>query len=1002
MLSELIIKISADTVSFQKDISETINKLKEQSQKIKEIGQGMSTYITLPIIGASAASIKFASDTEESLNKVRVAFGDSANSVISWSNTTIDSMGLAQGSALDTASTFGDMATSMGLTKNDAAKMSMSLTQLGADLSSFKNIPIDQAMSALAGVFTGETESLKTLGVIMTETQLKAFALSQGIQTNVDKMSQAELVSLRYAYVLNQTKNAQGDFARTNESTANQMRTFSETLKELAASFGKEMLPVVNSILSKLSDLAKEFSKLDPSIKKIIIVTGLLAAAIGPLLVAIGSIGIGISGILAGITALGGFAAASTVAVTALGALALVIANFYIWNKVITEANKNSERFAALWEYFKKTASNALDYVINKFNQLIAIRNTFVDTFKNIASNFGSTFSEDIANLNKELEKTSAITKYNELLIMQKQNTAEVAYQTRLLTQDTKDYWEQRNKNQGQTEYMTSYEIIHNLQTQKSIELNQSLIQKTKDLTTAREDLKSKTIESINKLGSALETALKNQYDKQESLQINSLKKRIDKEQSYNNDWLERNKKALSDWEKEYKKTSDNIVSTKKSELETIQNNIDYYSDEAIKDRVDRIKKINDLTKKENQDEADLAKQNEIEKRKFLLDNFNANKMNSESILKTKLDAQISENELNRNSEKEAEKSAYEKLLIERKLANDLEQKRFIHDYNMKLQSTKTQEEANKVVADYEYKKAQDLIDSNNELLRLQEQYNNKIVSIDEKYNSKNTDINSDYQKELSKTNTNLLDEKNKTQEEYDKLLLDQKKIAIERSRQTEIDKLQKEIDDIKENNRLKLNEAEIYIEEQKKKDLSDLERLNNQNIAKYNANILAAEADNERLKAEYDTKKTIIEEKYKLLNETEAIQAEIRKQLVTGQQNDIVSLLKSYYPQWLNVGQSLGEQLLNGLNSKKKSISDAVAEILKIVNKVPSTNVTPNISSGIGSTGVFSTPTGIKSVQTLSATQPEVNLYVDSTKMASSLAGPLSRVVLAKTGVMM
>lgn len=1002
MLSELIVKISADTVSFQKDISETINKLKEQSQKIKEIGQGMSTYITLPIIGASAASIKFASDTEESLNKVRVAFGDSANSVISWSNTTIDSMGLAQGSALDTASTFGDMATSMGLTKNDAAKMSMSLTQLGADLSSFKNIPIDQAMSALAGVFTGETESLKTLGVIMTETQLKAFALSQGIQTNVDKMSQAEIVSLRYAYVLNQTKNAQGDFARTNESTANQMRTFSETLKELAASFGKEMLPVVNSILSKLSDLAKEFSKLDPSIKKIIIVTGLLAAAIGPLLVAIGSIGIGISGILAGITALGGFAAASTVAVTALGALALVIANFYIWNKVITEANKNSERFAALWEYFKKTASNALDYVINKFNQLIAIRNTFVDTFKNIASNFGSTFSEDIANLNKELEKTSAITKYNELLIMQKQNTAEVAYQTRLLTQDTKDYWEQRNKNQGQTEYMTSYEIIHNLQTQKSIELNQSLIQKTKDLTTAREDLKSKTIESINKLGSALETALKNQYDKQESLQINSLKKRIDKEQSYNNDWLERNKKALSDWEKEYKKTSDNIVSTKKSELETIQNNIDYYSDEAIKDRVDRIKKINDLTKKENQDEADLAKQNEIEKRKLLLDNFNANKMNSESILKTKLDAQIGDNELNRNSEKEAEKSAYEKLLIERKLANDLEQKRFIHDYNMKLQSTKTQEEANKVVADYEYKKAQDLIDSNNELLRLQEQYNNKIINIDEKYNSKNTDINSDYQKELSKTNTNLLDEKNKTQEEYDKLLLDQKKIAIERSRQTEIDKLQKEIDDIKENNRLKLNEAEIYIEEQKKKDLSDLERINNQNIAKYNANILAAEADNERLKAEFDTKKTIIEEKYKLLNETEAIQAEIRKQLVTGQQNDIVSLLKSYYPQWLNVGQSLGEQLLNGLNSKKKSISDAVSEILKIVNKVPSTNVTPNVSSGIGSTGVFSTPTGIKSVQSLSTTQPEVNLYVDSTKMASSLAGPLSRVVLAKTGAMM
>ena len=87
------------------------------------------------------------------------------------------------------------------------------------------NINIEEVTTALSGVFTGETESLKRLGIVMTEVNLKQFAMEQGIKKNIKEMTQAEKVALRFQYVLSVTGNAQGDFARTGGGAANQMRT---------------------------------------------------------------------------------------------------------------------------------------------------------------------------------------------------------------------------------------------------------------------------------------------------------------------------------------------------------------------------------------------------------------------------------------------------------------------------------------------------------------------------------------------------------------------------------------------------------------------------------------------------------------------------------------------------------------------------------------------------------------------------------------------------------
>ena len=288
IFDELIVKISGDIKDFNNKMNAAAGKMKDTGEKMKNIGSSMSKFVTLPVLAAGTASVKMASDFDESLNKVDVAFKNSSKDIQAWAKTTLKNFGIAEGSALDMAALFGDMATSMGLPTDKAAEMSKSMVGLAGDLASFKNVGIDQAMTALNGVFTGETESLKMLGIVMTEANLAAFALSKGITKNVQDMTQAEKVNLRYAYVMQQTTNAQGDFSRTGGGAANQMRVFQESLKQLGVMFGQVILPTFTKIITKINEWIARLQQLSPSTQKIIVVVAALAAAIGPLLIGLG------------------------------------------------------------------------------------------------------------------------------------------------------------------------------------------------------------------------------------------------------------------------------------------------------------------------------------------------------------------------------------------------------------------------------------------------------------------------------------------------------------------------------------------------------------------------------------------------------------------------------------------------------------------------------------------------------------------------------------------
>jgi hypothetical protein len=347
MANTLEIFINGNSKDLEAALSSAEKKLAGFSAKMKDIGQSLSLRLTAPLALAGGAAIKLASDFEESLNKVNVAFKDSSKEVQAFAKTSLKSFGIAEGTALDMSAQFGDMATSMGLSTSQAAKLSTSMVGLAGDLSSFKNMNIEEVTTALSGVFTGETESLKRLGTVMTEDNLKTFALANGVKKLYSEMTQGEKVLLRYQYVLKSNANAQGDFERTGGGAANQMRMFNESLKELGVQFGSVILPAVTQIITKFNSILGYLRDLSPATKTFILTIAGIAAATGPLLFLAGSI---LPKVLTGFKLLTSAAGKFNLTIGKSGALGVLIAGLgyvaesaYDYNKALGETNKLTE-----------------------------------------------------------------------------------------------------------------------------------------------------------------------------------------------------------------------------------------------------------------------------------------------------------------------------------------------------------------------------------------------------------------------------------------------------------------------------------------------------------------------------------------------------------------------------------------------------------------------------------------------------------------------------------
>lgn len=281
-------EVTDQTKKMIAQIEKSGDKLISVGDKVSSVGNKLMVGVTALVIAAGTAIYKYGSDLTEAKNKTETTFGYMSSAVEEWAQDSLTAFGMAKATAYDAAALYGDMATSMDLPKSKAAEMSMKLVELSADLSSFKNISLEQSQNALKGIFTGETESLKNLGIVMTETQLKSYAMSQGFEKNYADMTQAEKVQLRYQYVLESSKNAIGDYARTNGEAAGQVRLLPEALKELAASFNDNVAPVITPAITAINNAIVSFGKMDDGTKKTVVSIAAMAAAVGPLVTVTG------------------------------------------------------------------------------------------------------------------------------------------------------------------------------------------------------------------------------------------------------------------------------------------------------------------------------------------------------------------------------------------------------------------------------------------------------------------------------------------------------------------------------------------------------------------------------------------------------------------------------------------------------------------------------------------------------------------------------------------
>lgn len=210
--------------------------------------------------------LELGSDLAEVQNVVDVTFPKMTAQVDEFARSAAQSFGLSETMAKQYTGTFGAMAKAFGFTEKQAYDMGSTLTGLAGDVASFYNISQDEAYTKLKSVFTGETESLKDLGVVMTQTALDSYAMANGFGKTTLAMSEAEKVALRYRFVQDKLSAAQGDFARTSGSWANQCRILSLQMQSLMATIGQGLINlftpiirVINTVIGKLATLANAF-----------------------------------------------------------------------------------------------------------------------------------------------------------------------------------------------------------------------------------------------------------------------------------------------------------------------------------------------------------------------------------------------------------------------------------------------------------------------------------------------------------------------------------------------------------------------------------------------------------------------------------------------------------------------------------------------------------------------------------------------------------------------
>jgi hypothetical protein len=358
-LGNLFWKISADSAQLDKGLGDSEKKINSFSTTLKNAGKKLTTFLTLPILGAAGASIKAASDLEESQNAVQVVFGETASVLEEFGRTAATSAGLTQASFNESATVLGASLKNAGLSMDDVAQRTITLTQRAADLGSVFNKDVNEVLGAFQSAIRGEAEPIEKFGVQLTAAAVEAEALASGLVSSKDEITEQIKVQARLNLILGQTADAQGDFANTSDSVANSTRILTAQINDVAAELGKELLPIVKDVLSGIRDLVSGFSNLTEEQKQAILVIGGVATALGPALTLFGK--------LKDVIAVMGGASAGVLGIFVAGIIGLTAA----FNELNEEIRRNKiQEFSENLRTEFKDLQTELDLTDEKFFEL--------------------------------------------------------------------------------------------------------------------------------------------------------------------------------------------------------------------------------------------------------------------------------------------------------------------------------------------------------------------------------------------------------------------------------------------------------------------------------------------------------------------------------------------------------------------------------------------------------------------------------------------------------
>lgn len=257
-------QIGLDLVINQQQFNKQLGGIQNLAKKTGKMLAG--AFAVKGLTSFAKDCIELGSNLTEVQNVVDVVFPTMNKKVNEFAQNAASTFGLSETMAKKFTGTFGAMANAFGFSEKESYKMSTALTGLAGDVASFYNISQDEAFTKLKSVFSGETETLKDLGIVMTQTALDQYAMANGFGKTTSAMTEQEKVALRYAFVQQQLQNATGDFSRTSDQWANQIRILSLQFDSLKASIGQGLInlflpivKVINLVLGKLMTLANAF-----------------------------------------------------------------------------------------------------------------------------------------------------------------------------------------------------------------------------------------------------------------------------------------------------------------------------------------------------------------------------------------------------------------------------------------------------------------------------------------------------------------------------------------------------------------------------------------------------------------------------------------------------------------------------------------------------------------------------------------------------------------------